>query len=114
VEIDGLVPRVATEHFDQTVVAAQQAEQDPHRHCLSGAVRTKEPVDLTGTDFEVQTVERNGGAEGLGQSDAGDRGAHVVERSDVDLVLKADLACPTPPGETDTSSEVWAEAGFSL
>ncbi len=63
----GVAPGVATEEPGGTGVAALQAEQHPDRGRLPGAVGAEESGDLTGTDGQVQAVERFDGAERLAQ-----------------------------------------------
>ena len=57
-QCDAVGPRIAAEHGDRPAVGSEQAEQDPDRHRLPGAVRSEEAVDLAAVDLEIELVER--------------------------------------------------------
>ena len=52
---------------DPAGVGLEDAERDPHRRRLAGPVRAEEPEDLARGDLEREIVERDDGAEPLGE-----------------------------------------------
>ena len=52
---------------DPAGVGLEDAERDPHRRRLAGPVRAEEPEDLARGDLEREVVERDDGAEPLGE-----------------------------------------------
>jgi hypothetical protein len=77
VELDGVAPGIAAQQGELAGVGAEQAEQDPDRGRLAGAVRSEEAVDRARRDVEVQAVEGSGGAEPLDQPGDRDHVGHV-------------------------------------
>jgi hypothetical protein len=76
VERDGIAQRIAAQEPRLARIGAQQAEQNPDRGRLPGAVRAEEPVHLAGLHGQVQPIQRPGRAKGLDQPGDGDRGFH--------------------------------------
>src|SRR5439155_18596076 len=81
---------------------AEQAQEDPDRGGLPGAVRPEEAVYLAGADGQVETVQRVGPAEGL--VEAGHRYG-VLHASEGTLRSQTSEGCevrcggyPTGPG----------------
>ena len=74
------VPRQVT----RPGVRLQDAERDPHRRRLAGAVRAEEPEHLARRDLEREVVERDDGAEALGQvvDDEGHPAASIPAATD--------------------------------
>ena len=66
-QLDRVVPRVQPQDVDVPGIGAEQAENDPDRGGLAGAVRAEEAGHLTGLHGQVETVERLHLAEGLVQ-----------------------------------------------
>ena len=62
-QIDGVMPRVATEEPHTSPVGPQQAEQHADRGGLTRSVRTEEAGDVTRRDGQVESVEGLGAAE---------------------------------------------------
>ena len=67
VQLHGIPPRVQTQHPCRTLIGADEAEERADRRRLARSVGAEEPAHLPGVDDQVQTVERDGRAEGLGQ-----------------------------------------------
>src|SRR5699024_6475789 len=72
VELDGVGPGIAPEQADLAAVGPEQTEEHAHGRGFARAVGPEEPVDLAGSHFEVEPVERAGGAEGLDDPPGGD------------------------------------------
>ena len=66
-QFDRVVPRVQTQYVDVPGIGAEQAENDPDRGGLAGAVRAEESGHLTGLHGQVETVECLHLTEGLVQ-----------------------------------------------
>jgi hypothetical protein len=78
VQPDRVAPGVAVEQPHGSVVGAQQAEQHPNGGGFARAIRSEESGDVTRSDGQVETVERLGAAERLGQAADFDRSCDRV------------------------------------
>src|SRR5665811_686868 len=56
-ELDGVRPGVASEHFDAACVGTKQSEEDSERGCLPRPVWAEESVHLSSLDREVEAIQ---------------------------------------------------------
>lgn len=70
-ELGRLCPGITPEKADFTSISPEETEEDPDRGGLPGTVGTKEAVDLSGGDLEIEPVEGSDVTEALLQTGDG-------------------------------------------